>query len=455
MTLQLQKTATGSLLSVDTGGGLHSLQGSCCCPDECSYEASPDSLSFVYPGETQTGAIAVTADCDWTAVNRNSDAWLTFTPDNGSGDESIDVTAAANSGASRTGYIDFYEDDDVTIFQTVTCTQDAYVAPTIEYYLRAAQEKVLRTVGDPIVYPQSKYESDGSLRASPVSPAQQNISDYYGSLPGTASFPVDGFYAGDMLSDDAAEGQPLGTFIAGVISTGILGLLDRLPSYSNGDPDGQSAFPAYAWDTPSLNYPYNGATYSDYATILTQWGASMAMLTNFWGGWCTPTNKEQRIGDSFAAPQFHSNDWDAIKSDAISKYTTSGYTSPTGDSIGLYERSQKNSSWRFGMIESVRGTLDSDLSAYKGTGLCKMYLLVTKVSFDAYSQISPVAQDDKYHYFDDFTIGTTNSTDLIANEQPVFSLPSPSINGTITWGWRVDATGGFVVIYLSPWTYPF
>lgn len=86
----------------------------------CSWTVLPTSLSFSAAGQTLPSVL--TTDCDWTAVNRNSDAWLTFTPSSGSSTTTINVTAAVNSGASRIGYVDI-DDALSNVVATIQCNQ--------------------------------------------------------------------------------------------------------------------------------------------------------------------------------------------------------------------------------------------------------------------------------------------------------------------------------------------
>jgi xyloglucan-specific exo-beta-1,4-glucanase len=66
-----------------------------------SLNVSPASLAYSSAGGTQ--AVSVTADVSWS-VSSNA-AWLTASPLSGSGNGSFNVTASANTGATRTGAI--------------------------------------------------------------------------------------------------------------------------------------------------------------------------------------------------------------------------------------------------------------------------------------------------------------------------------------------------------------
>lgn len=95
----------------------------------CAWTADPTSLSFVSDGESHFSDIATTFGCNWTAVNRNSDAWLSFSPSSGSQTTQINITASENAGVARTGYIDIKNISGIVV-ATVTCSQESGAVPS-------------------------------------------------------------------------------------------------------------------------------------------------------------------------------------------------------------------------------------------------------------------------------------------------------------------------------------
>jgi hypothetical protein len=87
----------------------------------CSYSIAPTSQNVDANANTSTVAVTTTAGCAWTAVS--GAPWLTVTTGaSGTGNGSVGVSIAANTGAARSGT--------VTIAgQTFTVNQAAFVAP--------------------------------------------------------------------------------------------------------------------------------------------------------------------------------------------------------------------------------------------------------------------------------------------------------------------------------------
>ena len=81
---------------------------------------SPASLSFAASGEQQT--FSITSNTDWTVSGNAS--WLTISPDSGSNNNMITVTAAANSDTIRRTATVTISGTGVTA-QTISITQDA------------------------------------------------------------------------------------------------------------------------------------------------------------------------------------------------------------------------------------------------------------------------------------------------------------------------------------------
>ena len=64
----------------------------------------------------------------WQAVERTPYSWFSLTPGSGEVNSTVDVSVLANTGSSRTGYIDVSANGVTT--QTVTITQDAAATPS-------------------------------------------------------------------------------------------------------------------------------------------------------------------------------------------------------------------------------------------------------------------------------------------------------------------------------------
>ena len=69
--------------------------------NEGSFEISPEEMSFDYTGGTSS--LSITTDGSWTASTEND--WLSLSSESGSGESTITITAAANSGAQRNGIV--------------------------------------------------------------------------------------------------------------------------------------------------------------------------------------------------------------------------------------------------------------------------------------------------------------------------------------------------------------
>ena len=69
----------------------------------CHYTVSTTSITPGAAGETGILNIIAPEGCPWTATS--SDTWITVRPTSGSGNGSVDVMIAANSGAARTGFM--------------------------------------------------------------------------------------------------------------------------------------------------------------------------------------------------------------------------------------------------------------------------------------------------------------------------------------------------------------
>jgi hypothetical protein len=87
----------------------------------CSYSIAPTSQNVDASASTPTVAVTTAAGCSWTAVS--GVPWITVTSGaSGTGNGSVGLSVAANTGAARTGT--------VTIAgQTFTVNQAAFVAP--------------------------------------------------------------------------------------------------------------------------------------------------------------------------------------------------------------------------------------------------------------------------------------------------------------------------------------
>ncbi len=89
----------------------------------CSYTVTPTTRSVPVGGGSSTFSVATTAGCAWTAASQAG--WITVTSgSSGSGNGTVGFTAAANTGAARSGTI-------LIAGQTVSVTQPA--ATTCSY----------------------------------------------------------------------------------------------------------------------------------------------------------------------------------------------------------------------------------------------------------------------------------------------------------------------------------
>jgi hypothetical protein len=89
----------------------------------CSYSISPTSQNVDANANTSTVAVTTTAGCEWTATAASGAPWLTVTSGaSGTGNGSVGVSIAANTGAARSGTV-------TVAGQTFTVNQAAFVAP--------------------------------------------------------------------------------------------------------------------------------------------------------------------------------------------------------------------------------------------------------------------------------------------------------------------------------------
>jgi hypothetical protein len=87
----------------------------------CAYSIAPQAQNVAAAGASGTVAVTATAGCGWNAVS--NDAWLTIaTGANGVANGTVTFTAAANTGAERTGTL-------TVAGETFTVTQVAAAAP--------------------------------------------------------------------------------------------------------------------------------------------------------------------------------------------------------------------------------------------------------------------------------------------------------------------------------------
>ena len=87
----------------------------------CSYSIAPTSQNVDANASTPTVAVTTTAACSWTAVS--GVPWITVTSGaSGSGNGSVGLSVAANTGAARSGTV-------AIAGQTFTVNQAAFVAP--------------------------------------------------------------------------------------------------------------------------------------------------------------------------------------------------------------------------------------------------------------------------------------------------------------------------------------
>jgi len=100
----------------------------------CTYSIAPGSQSVDYVGGSGTVAVtASSATCAWTAASNNTD-WMTVTSGaSGTGNGSVAFSAAANSGAARTGTI-------TIAGQTFTVSQAAAPPPCTYSIAPASQD---------------------------------------------------------------------------------------------------------------------------------------------------------------------------------------------------------------------------------------------------------------------------------------------------------------------------
>jgi phage tail protein X len=90
----------------------------------CSYDVTPNSRSMPVGGGNSTFSVATTSGCTWTADSQTS--WITVTGgSNVTGNGTVSFTAAANTGAARSGSI-LIAGENVTVSQpaVVTCSYD-------------------------------------------------------------------------------------------------------------------------------------------------------------------------------------------------------------------------------------------------------------------------------------------------------------------------------------------
>ena len=96
-------TATGYGLLYDTVSGnyLTANEPSKTTAFFPQFSIEPESMSFDYTGGTS--ALTITCDGNWTAST--NDSWLALSSTSGTGNSSITITAAANTGLQRTGTV--------------------------------------------------------------------------------------------------------------------------------------------------------------------------------------------------------------------------------------------------------------------------------------------------------------------------------------------------------------
>ncbi len=104
----------------------------------CRFEVRPEALAVDAPGGNRDIAVSATSGCSWTATTDVS--WISFaTPVTRSGDGSVSVRIAANTGdGRRVGTVSVAD-------QRVTVTQEAAVpaGPACEYVVSSASPPVL------------------------------------------------------------------------------------------------------------------------------------------------------------------------------------------------------------------------------------------------------------------------------------------------------------------------
>jgi all-beta uncharacterized protein len=106
----------------------------------CTYEISPPSLDVpATGGAINPVAVTAQAGCNWTAAVNNA-SWITVTSGaSGSGNGSVGITIASNTGAARTGTVTIAS-------RTFTVTQAA-PAPTCTYEISPASLDLAATGG--------------------------------------------------------------------------------------------------------------------------------------------------------------------------------------------------------------------------------------------------------------------------------------------------------------------
>lgn len=94
------------------------------------FSIEPESISFDYTGGTS--ALTITAEDGWTAST--NDGWLTLSSTAGTGDSTINITAAANSGVQRNGMVSI-TDGNETLTCSVTQEKRPYLVPIYNMYI--------------------------------------------------------------------------------------------------------------------------------------------------------------------------------------------------------------------------------------------------------------------------------------------------------------------------------
>ncbi|MBR1539054.1 MAG: DNA/RNA non-specific endonuclease [Bacteroidales bacterium] len=110
-------------------------------PEKVTVSVNPASLDFEQGGGT--ASLTVTSNGLWYA--RSEGSWISLSPSSGSGNATVQVTAAPNSGDARTAGIVVETSDQKA---TVTVSQNAYVAPQ-------PRQKTLREIR--ALYPGKDY----------------------------------------------------------------------------------------------------------------------------------------------------------------------------------------------------------------------------------------------------------------------------------------------------------
>jgi hypothetical protein len=98
----------------------------------CSYDATPNTRSVPVGGGNSTFSVATGSTCTWTAVSQSG--WITVTSgSSGTGNGTVNFTAAANTGPARTGNL-------VIAGETVSVTQPS--GTTCSYNVTPATRSV-------------------------------------------------------------------------------------------------------------------------------------------------------------------------------------------------------------------------------------------------------------------------------------------------------------------------